>query len=162
MKNELATTGWDAKKRCRGVIVHEDAPTASRAKSLWHEIVHDLGPAIPWDITCKSAGEIEESLDFDQAETTDVLIVSVHDFPRFFFAAAAWLDDWLSARSPWPRALFILHDGTEEGQALEFLRKLAGFAGVTLLSRGGDADGLFSDSDLELDRQPEENLALAS
>lgn len=162
MRNDGATLGWDANDRRRAVIVCEDVPTARRARRLWKEIGRNRGPTIPRNTTYKSAGEIKESLDFDQAEATDIVIVSVHDFPRFFFAAAAWLDDWLSARCQWPRALFILHDGEEEGQALGFLRKLAGFAGVTLFSCGREANNDRPAGGLELKRQPAAKLALSS
>jgi hypothetical protein len=154
MKNDTENTRWSEKGRCHSVIVHEDLPTELRAKRLWRKLVHDMGRGIRCDATYQPAGQIKESLDFRQADLTDVVIISVHDLPLFFFSAAQWLNDWLSAHSTVPRALFVLHDGKPDCQVVSMLRRLTEFAGVTLFNRhhetGATAHGRRSDEELAL------------
>ena len=161
MNNERMATGWNEKSECRGVIVHEDAPTASRAESLWNNIVHDMGQNVRCDATFQPANEIEDLLDFEQAVATDIVILSVHDLARFLFTGAAWLDDWLATRSPLPRALFVLQDGEDNSRVLQFLQTISGFAGITLLHRRCEA-GCSLTGVAETDRPPAETSVLAT
>lgn len=161
MRTETELTGWDEKGQCRSAIVCEDLPTELRARRLWRELVHDMGHGIQCNATYWPATLIRESLDFEHASVTDIVIISVHDLPRFVFAAAGWLNDWLSTRSTLPRALFILHDTKQDRQVVEMLRKLTEFAGVTLFNRDYDANDGLPAGDIEPSRQSEEELALA-
>jgi hypothetical protein len=162
MKTEAENTGVDEKGRCYSVIVREDLPTELRARRLWRELVHDMGQNVRCEAMCQPVEQIKESLDFDQARLTDIVIISVHDLPRFLFAAAGWLDDWLSIPSPLPRALFILHDGEEDDHVLGIVRKLAEFAGVTLICRGREPRDEPAVIGAKHDRQPAEDLVFVS
>lgn len=162
MKTQFESTDCDLKGQCHSVIVHEDLPTELRARRLWRELVHDMGHGIQCDATYRPAEQIKESLNFEQADLTDIVIIAVHDLPRFFFAAAGWLNEWLSAPSILPRALFILHDGEENSQVIGFLRTISEFAGVTLFNRGRETRDDSSVISAEHDPQPAEDLLLVS
>ncbi|MFA6562006.1 MAG: hypothetical protein WCV00_08900 [Verrucomicrobiia bacterium] len=162
MKTKSESTDWKEKGQCHGVIVHEDLPTELRAKRLWSQLVHDMGQGVRCDATYQPAERIKELLDFNQAGLTDIVIVSVHDLARFFFGAAGWLNDWLNAKSCLPRALFVLHDGKEDNQAVGFLRAISESAGVTLFSRGREVGNDPPLSNSKHDRRRAEDLALAS
>lgn len=160
MKIPFESIGWNECPHFYGVIVHEDPPTELRGRRQWDQLVHKLGKGIRCSPTYQPAEQIKRSLIFEQAYLADAVIVSVHDLARFFFDAAEWLTDWLSVKPRLPRALFILHNGDEVGQAIEFLRQLAGLTGVTVFSRGHETNDGPQAGDPERDCQPVEHTAL--
>lgn len=151
MKTNLESNDWTVNGQCNGVIVHEDLPTESRARRVWNQLVNDREPDFRCGVTYQSAAQIKESLDFDQAHQTDIVIISAHDIAHFFFDAAAWLTDWLNDKSCRPQALFILHDGEEDSQVVEFLQTISKFAGVKLFSRGRETSDDLAVNDSEHD-----------
>ncbi|OHE78707.1 MAG: hypothetical protein A2107_08685 [Verrucomicrobia bacterium GWF2_62_7] len=162
MNTQSESYEWTVNRRFNSVIVHEDLPTEQRARRLWDHLLNDMGQGVQCGVTYHSAQQIKESLDFEQSGLTDIVIVSVHDLARFFFSAAAWLNDWLSIHSASPRALFILHDREADERMVEFLRTITESAGVTLFGHSSEAGDDLAVSDPEDDRQPAEDLALVS
>jgi len=162
MSTQSESNDWIVSRPCNSVIVHDDLPTELRARKLWNHLVSDAGQGVQCNVTYRSAGQIKESLDFEQAGQTDIVIVSVHDLARFFFGAAGWLNDWLSIRSVSPRALFILHDGEADDRMIGFLQTVTQSAGVTLFGHHPEAGDDLVVSNPENDRRPAEDLALVS
>ncbi len=159
MKTQSKSNDWTVNRQCNGVIAHEDPPTELRARRLWNQLVNDMGREIQCRVTCQSAEQIKELPDFDRAYQTDIVIISVHDLARFCFGTAGWLTDWLNAKSCLPRALFILHDGEQDGQVVGFLRTISESAGVTLFSCGRETGDASAVSDPRHDCRPAEDLA---
>jgi hypothetical protein len=160
MKTFFEGTGWNEYLHFYGVIVYEDPATEQRARSRWDQLVHELGHSIRCSHTDQPAEQIKQSLIFEQAYQVDVVIVSVHDFERFFFDAAEWLTDWLSVKPRLPRALFLLHDGSKGERVIEFLRQLATLTGVTLFDRGYETTAVMHAGDSNHHSQPADNAAL--
>jgi hypothetical protein len=134
MKTQVENMEWRAGQWCYGVIVHEDLPTRLRAQKVWDELVTGMEGNIPCRLNYKSTADIKEQSDFGPTDLTNVVIVSVHDLPRFFLGTAVWLNEWLGFPSIVARTLFMLHDGEEDRRVIGMLRRITDSAGVTLVS----------------------------
>lgn len=136
MNRETSDTEWSPPEGCRAVVVYDDLATRQRAEELWENIVNDMGHDVRCGVKYIPGQQIENAPLLERAEKIDVVIISMHDLARSLSTIAGWLADWLNADTCLPRALFVLHDGEEDRQLVNFLRTLAEFAGVTMLSCG--------------------------
>lgn len=131
---------WSLPRHCQAVVVHDDLATKQRAGELWSAIVNNMGQDVPCAVTYMSAEQVEREPVMERAGQIDIVIVSMRDLARFMANIAGWLSDWLTADTCLPRALFVLHEGDEDRQLVDFLRTLAEFAGVTMFSCGREAN----------------------
>ncbi|MBI5686480.1 MAG: hypothetical protein HZC54_15520 [Verrucomicrobia bacterium] len=159
MKRETSDIEWSLPRQCKAVVVHDDSETKRRAKELWDTILNDMGRDAQSGVTYLSAEQIEKAPVCEHAAQIDVVIISMHDLARFLSNVAGWLADWLNADTCLPRALFILHDGEEDRQLLNFLRTLAEFAGVTMFSCSRETDCVWHGGHSERSRHIAEMVA---
>ncbi len=127
-------------RQCQAVVVHDDLATKQRAGELWGAIVNNMGQDVPCTVTYMFAEQVEQAPVMERASQIDIVIVSMHDLARFMANIAGWLSDWLTADTCLPRALFVLHEGEEDRQLVNFLRTLTEFAGVTMFSCGRETN----------------------
>lgn len=135
MKTQTKDIGWNLQRQCNAVIIHENAATEARARALWKTLFDNLGPDIPCVITFMTTAQVEAMLVCQGGSQIDIVIISVHQAASSLAGGAWWLTDWLNAKSRLPRALFLLHDGDKDDDAVRGLAALAESAGVSLFSR---------------------------
>ena len=133
INSKPGNTNAEGTVRRYGMIVHEDPLTEQRGRNLWNRIARAMGEEIPFSVHSRSTTGIQMPPDFEPVEMTDIVIVSVHDLLHFILSAGGWLADWMTARSPLPRVLFILHDGKEDELLLSLLARASGLSGVTFI-----------------------------
>ena len=134
MKLPAESLAWRTDQPCRWMIVSENAAAEQQARGLWSQLVQTMHGNVPSVIFHRTTGQPPQSPAFGHDDLTNLMILSVHDLPRFLLEAAAWLNDWLNVPSTHPRALFVLHGEKEDSPVIGMLRKLAQSAGVTLFS----------------------------
>ncbi|MBI5686068.1 MAG: hypothetical protein HZC54_13430 [Verrucomicrobia bacterium] len=159
MKIQTEDIGWNLKRQCNAVIIHEDAAAESRARVLWQAIFNDMGPDIPCVVTYMTTAQMGSMLVCEGAGQIDIVIISVHDAVRCLAGGAWWLTDWLNAQSRMPRALFLLHDGDDDSDVVRGLSALAEGAGVTMFSRGHSEVPGFPATHSVPDHMPAEQFA---
>lgn len=162
MKTQTEDIGWDLKRQCNAVVIHENAATETRARVLWQAIFNDMRPDIPCVVTYMTTAQMENLLVCEGASQIDVVIISVHDAVRCLAGGAWWLTDWLNANSRIPRALFLLHDGVEDSDVVRGLGALAEGAGVTMFSHGRQDASAFLTEPSACGHKPVEQFASLS
>ena len=154
MKMETPDVEWSLPRQCKAVVVHDDLATKQRARELWNDVIHGAGRDAHYGVTYLSANQMKKSPVLERAGQIDIVIISMHDLARFLSNIAGWLTDWLNADTCLPRALFLLHDGKEDRQLVNFLRTLAEFGGVAMFSCGSKMAPVWNTVPVENDRRP--------
>lgn len=140
---------WKEAKQLGLLAAFGDSATGTRAKEFCQGLSRDLGPQcrITEHVWLFSTFRLRELLEIaaEEASTSDLVILSVHQAQNLPDEVKTWIDLWLGQKARHAGVLLALLDpdnAADAGSILAYLQAVATRAGMEFLVESGEARGV--------------------